>query len=169
MRPTLPTRSAIVGGVCSTTNIVRHMARFKVSDPREYLKALDFINLAKDNDFEIELDKYSPKRSGRQNRFLYFCLAYFAHCYGCTEVESKEIYLKQFACPQIFERRLVDAKGRSATWYRSTADLSKEEMSQAIRNFRAYASINGIEIPEATDDISIRFCEQEMQQTKHLR
>ena len=145
------------------------MTRYRPNDPREYLAILDFLETAKRNDFEIVLDKYSPKRSGRQNNYLYFCLAYFAHCYGCTEIESKEIYLKQFACPQIFEVIHVDNKGRSATYYRSTADLSKEEMSQAIRNFRAYASINGIEIPEANDDISIRYCEQEMQRTKNYR
>ena len=145
------------------------MTRFLPNDPRDYLAALDFLNLAREHGFEIVLDKYSPKRSGRQNRYLYFCLAWFAHSYGCTEIESKEIYLKQFAAPQIFEVRHVDDKGRSATYYRSTADLSKDEMSMAIRNFRAYASINGIEIPDANDDISIRYCEQQMQRTKNFR
>lgn len=145
------------------------MARYNPQDPRDFLAALDYVNLAKEQGFEITLDRYSPKRSGKQNRFLYFCLAWFAHSYGCTEIESKEIYLKQFACPQIFEVRHVDNQGRSATYYRSTADLSKEEMAMAIRNFRAYASINGIEIPDANDDISIRWCEQQMQRTKQFR
>lgn len=145
------------------------MARYKLADPRDYLKALDYINYAKENGIEVELKKYSPPRSGQQNRFLYFCLAYFAHCYGCTEAESKEVYLKRFACPQLFELHLTDARGRSATYYRSTADLSKEEMSMAIRNFRAYASINGVEIPDANDQLSIRICEQEMQQTQNYR
>lgn len=145
------------------------MTRYRPNDPRDYLAALSFINLAKEDDFEITLDKYSPRRSTRQNSYLYFCLAYFAHCYGCTEIEAKEVYFKRFACPQIFEQRLIDNRGRSATWYRSTADLSKEEMAMAIRNFRAYASINGIEIPEATDDLSIRICQQEMQRTKNYR
>ncbi len=145
------------------------MARYKVSDPREYLSALYFINRAKEQNIEIVIDKYSPKRSGRQNRYLYFCLAWFAHSYGCTEIEAKEIYLKQFACPQIFEVRHIDTKGRSANYYRSTADLSKEEMAMAIRNFRTYASINHIEIPDADDALSVRYCEQQMQRTKNYR
>lgn len=143
------------------------MTRYKPSDPRDMLAAMDFLNFAKEQNIEVVLDAYSPPRSGRQNRFLYFCLAYFAHCYGCTEVEAKEIYLKQFACPQIFERRHIDNKGRSATYYRSTADLSKDEMQMAIRNFRTYAELNDIPIPDSSDDI--RRCEQEMQRTKHYR
>jgi len=145
------------------------MTRYLPNDPRDYLAALDFLNLAKEQGFEVTLDKYSPSRSSRQNRYLYFCLAWFAHSYGCTEVEAKEIYFKQFACPQIFEKRIVDSQGRLATYYRSTADLSKDEMAMAIRNFRAYASCNRIEIPDASDDISIRYCEQQMQRTKHYR
>ena len=145
------------------------MARYKCSDPRDFLAALDFLNLAKEQGFEVTLDRYSPSRSSRQNRYLYFCLAWFAHSYGCTEVEAKEIYFKQFACPQTFEVRHIDDKGRSATYYRSTASLSRDEMAMAIRNFRSYAEINGIMIPDASDDISIRFCEQQMQRTKHYR
>lgn len=145
------------------------MTRYKPNDPRDYLAAIDFLNYAKEQNIEIVIDKYSPPRSGRQNRYLYFCLAYFAHCYGCTEVESKEVYLKQFACPQIFEVRHINSKGESATYYRSTADLSKDEMSQAIRNFRAYSDLHGIPIPDANDDLSIRLCQQEMQKTKNYR
>ena len=140
------------------------MTRYRPNDPREYLKALDFLNYAKEQNMEIVLDKYSPPRSGQQNRYLYFCLAYFAHCYGCTEVEAKEIYLKQIICPQLFER-----KYKSMSWFRSTADLSKDEMSMAIRNLRAYAEMNGIDIPEATDSDNIRRCQQEMTTTKHYR
>lgn len=145
------------------------MTRYCPNDPRDYLAAVDFLNFAKEHNLEIVLDTYSPPRSGRQNRYLYFCLAYFAHCYNCTEAEAKEVYLKRFACPQIFEQRLVDDRGRSATWYRSTADLSKEEMAMAIRNFRAYAEAYNIPIPDCDDRDSIRICEQQMQRTKHYR
>lgn len=144
------------------------MARYNPNDPRDYLAAIEYLNYAKEQNIEIVLDQYSPPRSGKQNRYLYFCLAYFAHCYGCTEIEAKEVFLKQYASPQLFQQ-FIDISGSRHVWYRSTADLSKEEMAQAIRNFRAYASIHGIEIPEATDDISIRYCEQQMQRTKHYR
>lgn len=79
------------------------MARYRVQDPRDFLAALDFINQAKEQGFDIELKKFYEKRSNRQNGYLYFCLAYFAHIYGCTELEAKEVFLKRLAAPQIFE------------------------------------------------------------------
>lgn len=144
------------------------MTRYRPNYPRDFLAATDFLNYAKEQNIEIVLDRYSPPRSGQQNRYLYFCLAYFAHLYGCTEVEAKEVFLKQYACPQIFQQ-WIDVKGQRTVWYRSTADLTKEEMSMAIRNFRAYAEINGIDIPDATDSDNIRRCQQEMNSTKHFR
>ena len=145
------------------------MTRYKPNDPREFLAALDFLNYAKEQNIEIVLETYSPPRSGKQNKYLYFCLAYFAHCYKCTEAEAKEIYLKRFACPQIFERQFTLPNGKVETWYRSTADLSKEEMSKAIRNFRAYADAYNIPIPDCNDSESIRYCEQQMQRTNNYR
>lgn len=145
------------------------MTRYKPNDPRDFLAAIEFLNFAKEQNIEIVLDAYSPPRTGQQNKYLYFCLAFFAHRYHCTEAEAKEVYLKRFACPQIFEKHFVDTLGQSATWYRSTADLTKEEMSKAIRNFRAYAEAYNIDIPDCNDADGIRIAQQEMQRTKNYR
>ena len=73
------------------------MAVFSPYDPNEYLAALDFINRAKDNRKDIDLKLYHPKRSNKQNGYLFFCLQWFAHEYNCTVVEAKEVYLKRIA------------------------------------------------------------------------
>lgn len=141
------------------------MARYKLNDPRDYLAALDFLNFAKQKNLEIELKRFYQKRSNPQNRYLYFALAYFAHCYGCTKTEAKEIYLKQYACRDIFLVETTDKNGNTASYYRSTADLNTVEMSNAINNFVAYASCNGIEIPLPDDEIGIRYCERQIEKT----
>ena len=141
------------------------MARYKLNDPREYLAALDFLNFAKQKNLEIELKRFYQKRSNPQNRYLHLALAYFAHCYGCTKAESKEIYLKQYACRDIFLVETTDKNGNTASYYRSTADLNTVEMSNAINNFVAYASCNEIEIPLPDDEISIRYCERQIEKT----
>ena len=141
------------------------MARYRLSDPREYLAALDFLNLAKEKNFEIELKRFYQKRSNPQNRYLHLALAYFAHCYGCTLIESKEIYFKQYACRDIFLVETYDKNGNRVEYYRSSADLNTVEMSNAINNFVAYASCNGIEIPLPDDEIGIRYCERQIEKT----
>lgn len=142
------------------------MARYKCSDPRDFLAALDFINLAKEQNFDIELKRFHHRRSNPQNRYLHFALAYFAHCYGCTMVEAKEVFFKQFACRDIFLVDTLDKNGRKAHYFRSTTELTTIEMSSAINNFLAYASCHGIEIPQPDDELGIRFCEREIEKTQ---
>ena len=136
------------------------MARYNLRDANDYLAALDYINQMKEKGLDIELKKYSPSRSNRQNSYLHLILAYFAHCYGCTLCECKEIYFKQFACGDIF--RVATPYGE---YYRSTTELTKDEMSGAIRNFIAYADMHGIELPLADDYIAQRICEREIEKT----
>lgn len=142
------------------------MARFHPADPRDYLEILDFINLAKEKNFDIDLKRFYQKRSNPQNRYLHLALGYFAHCYGCTLNEAKEIYFKQYACRDIFLVETEDKNGNKAAYLRSTADLNTVEMSNAISNFVAYASCNGIEIPPPDDEIGIRYCERQIEKTK---
>lgn len=141
------------------------MARYKISDPREYLAALDFLNRAREQQKEIELKYYHPKRTGQQNKYLYFCLQWFAHEYNCTVVESKEVFLKRIAAPHIFERELKVGND-TIKYYRSTADLDTVEMMSAIANFRAYADMVGHPIPDEQDHELIRYCERMIEKTQ---
>ena len=142
------------------------MARYKPNNPNDYLSILDFINRAKEQNKEIELRLYHPKRSGQQNRYLYLCLQWFAHEYNCTVLEAKEVFLKRIAAPHIFERTM-QVGDDSITYYRSTSDLTTVEMMSAIENFRAYADMNGFPIPDANDYDLIRYCEREIEKTTH--
>ena len=140
------------------------MARYRPNDPNDYLAILDFINRAREQNKEIELKYYHPKRSGQQNRYLYFCLQWFAHEYNCTVVEAKEVFLKRIAAPHIFEREM-QVGSDTIKYYRSTADLDTVEMMSAIENFRTYADMNGHPIPDANDQELIKYCEREIEKT----
>lgn len=142
------------------------MARYKLNDARDYLAALDYINQAKEQGFDIELKRYSPKRTSRQNAYLHLILSYFAHCYNCTLIEAKEIYFKKYACGEIFQVITEDKNGQRVEYYRSTTDLTTVEMQSAIANFRAYADMHGIGLPDPNDDISLRYCERQVEKTQ---
>lgn len=141
------------------------MARYKVTDPIDYLAALDFINQAKEQGVDIELKYYSPKRSNPQNRYYHFICSYFAHKYGCTNYEAENVYMKQIAARKVFESKVVSKDGREITYFRSSADLDKSEMSYAISNFLAFAESNNIPIPYESDERSIRISEREIEKT----
>lgn len=141
------------------------MARYTPNDPRDYLDALDFINLARERGFDIDLKRYTPRRSDQQNRYYHFICSYFAHKYGCTNYEAENVYMKQIAARRVFETDIKDKSGNTITYFRSSADLDKSEMSYAISNFIAFAESNGIPIPYENDETSIRLCEREIEKT----
>lgn len=141
------------------------MARYKPNNPTEYLACLELINRAREYNKEVELKYYHPKRSNKQNAYLYFCLQWFAHEYNCTVVEAKEVFLKRIAAPHIFEREL-QVGNDTIKYYRSTSDLDTVEMMSAIENFRSYAEINEHPIPDANDYELVRFCEREIEKTQ---
>lgn len=145
------------------------MARYRPNDPRDMIQALDFLNLAKEQGFDVELKKFYRNRSGKQNRYYHFICAYFAHCYGCTEFEAENVYMKQYAARQIFEVEYEDKDGRKIHYFRSSADLNTAEMSSAINNFIAYAECNGIMIPYENDELGRRYCEQQLEKSNGFR
>ena len=141
------------------------MARYKLLDPRDYLAALDFINQAKEQNRDIDLKLYSPKRSSPQNKYYHFICSYFAHKYGCTSYEAENVYMKQIAARKVFESKVIDKDGQEITYFRSSSDLSRPEMSYAISNFLAFAECHNIPIPYEGDERSITLCEREIEKT----
>ena len=141
---------------------------YNLNDPRDFLEASDFFNSACRDKIKIEMRHPKKTRTSPQNRFYHFMLRYFALQYGCTETEASEIYMKRQACPQIFEQTKINRFGNEIKTYRSSADLSSSEMSSAIRNFMAWSSIGGIEIPDPDDQQSIKWCEREIERNQAM-
>lgn len=145
------------------------MARYKPQDPRDYLAALDFINQAKEQGFDIELKKFYQKRSNKQNAYYHFICAYFAHQYNCTQYEAENVYMKQFAARHIFLVEYDDKEGNHIKYFRSSADLNTTEMSEAINNFLAFADCHQIPIPYENDELGRRYCEQQLEKSNGFR
>lgn len=141
---------------------------YDLNDPRDYLDACTVFEKACQEKRKIEIRSPRRVRTSQQNRFYHFMLRYFACQYGCTETEASEIYMKRQACPHIFERTIMNRFGNTIKTYRSSSKLSSEEMSSAIRNFMAWSSIGGIEIPDPEDTQSIKFCEREIERNQSM-
>ena len=141
---------------------------FDMNDPRDYIQALDTVQKAVQDKARIEIRRPRTARSGRQNNYYHFMLRYFASEYGCTVNEASEIYMKRQACPHIFEREKTNRLGRRIKTYRSSAELTVEEMSSAMRNFRAWAEMGGIQIPEPDDYAAIKYCERQIERNESM-
>lgn len=101
-------------------------------------------------------------RSSSQNRYLHLIIGVVAMETGNTLAYTKEEYFKRLVNPAIFVTEKEDRFIGKVTVLRSSATLTKEEMSLAIDRFRQWAAENGIFIPEPGDEQRLREMEIEM-------
>ena len=93
------------------------------------------------------------KRTYNQNSYLHVLIRLMALNTGVKESYAKEIYFKQLANPHLFIKEYDDpVTGNKITALRSSSELTVEEMSIAINNFRHWAEDNGFYLPDATFD-----------------
>lgn len=106
----------------------------------------------------------ASQRTTSQNKYLHVLIRILAMETGVTEDYAKETYFKVFSNPELFQTQMVDPITKvTINTLRSSKDLSIEEMSQAIDNFRKWSSEQGYYLPEATlnDDGTVTLKEED--------
>lgn len=91
-------------------------------------------------------------RSLSQNAYLHLCLGVVAMECGVSIEYAKTEYFKRLVNPSIFVVSRFDRIfGRNVETLRSSAELSKEELSTALDSFKRWAADNGMYIPDPFD------------------
>lgn len=91
-------------------------------------------------------------RSLSQNAYLHLLIGVVAMEVGTTLEDAKTEYFKKLCNRELFEVRFRDPLLKvERTALRSTASLTKEEMSTAIDRFKHWGNMNGIYMPEPGD------------------
>ena len=108
------------------------------------------------------------QRSGQQNRYLHLLLGYLAIETGNTLEYAKEIFYKRAANKELYVREKDDEILGSVEYVRSSAELTKEEMTLSIDRLRDWSSRTaGIYLPAANEHEFLASIELEM--SKHQR
>ena len=111
-------------------------------------------------------------RSLQQNAYLHVCIAYVALQLGETIEYVKEHYYKRHCSPDVFVRTKYDPLIDKQTEYlRSSATLSKEEMTITIERFRNFASqVAGIYLPSGEEHAALLQMQNEIERnSQYLR
>lgn len=105
----------------------------------------------------VEL-KAITKRSLNQNRYLHLLINFVAGEVGETPEFIKESVFKIEANRVIFMvEHESTSLNKTVRYIRSSADLTKEEMTQAIEKFRDFCSLNyGIYLPAPDEDEMVK-------------
>ena len=105
-------------------------------------------------------------RSPNQNRYLHLLIGVVAIETGNTLEDAKKWYFKETCNPDFFHVQHRDKMGNCIDHIRSTAELTKEEMSTAIDRFKRWGAENGIYMPNPDDASLLKAIEIEMGRMK---
>lgn len=133
------------------------MAVYNPKDETEMMQMYNFLHKAKECGFLVELKKYHPVATDKQQAYLHFMISYWAMRNGETFYSTLR-NIQRHVCPVYFVTSRKDKKGNSV--YKSLSELNTAEASSVIRNFLDYASVNGTMIPEPDDNVSIEYCKR---------
>lgn len=101
-------------------------------------------------------------RSGQQNSYLHLLLGVVAMETGVTLDYAKKEYFKLLVNRDIFVRKTNDRFAGEIEVIRSSADLTKEEMSTALDRLKRWGAENGMYLPNPEDRELLRAIEIEM-------
>ena len=105
-------------------------------------------------------------RSKNQNNYLHLLIGVVAMETGNTLDYCKEWYFKRLCNKDLFITTKADKYAGQVEVVRSSADLTKEEMSMAIDRFKKWGADNGIFMPNPGDESLLREIAIEMGRNK---
>lgn len=106
------------------------------------------------------------QRTRAQNNYLHLLIGVVAMETGNTLAYAKEVYFKRIANPGLFVQHYNDSLAGEVEILRSSADLSKEEMQEAIDRFKRWGAENGFCLPNPGDESLLQAIELEMSRMK---
>lgn len=134
--------------------------KFNLAIPYESKQATYYLGQLNEKRNIAEIKKISPKRSLSQNSYLHLLIGAFGNHFGYTIEEAKQIY-KELS-PNVYK---YEKRGR--TFWRSSAELNKEEMAKTIDTFMQKSAEAGYPLPLATDIGWLREIENEIERSKY--
>lgn len=110
----------------------------------------------------VELTRKFPTRSNQQNRYLHLILSWWGIYYGCSKDYAKRHFFKWECNKDVFIATRIAKNGEQYDEFRSSADLTTEEMTLAIQRFRDFCAYQGCYIPSPDEHEYLLFIEREI-------
>lgn len=135
--------------------------KFDLKNEHERKAAQEYLDELKGKELVAEVIRVSPKRSLKQNNYLYLLFEEFRRAFGWDTIDEVKTTFKRDINPQTFVYEKNGGK-----FLRSTAELDTEEMTRCIDRFREWAATNGHPLPAATDQEWLRQIENEAERER---
>lgn len=134
--------------------------KFNTANTIEAQKAFAHLLHLTEKQRIVEVKSVSTHRSLNQNSFLHLLLSAFSLETGNQLHASKDLY-KWINKDIYYSKKKIG--GEVFVTIRSSADLSKEEMTQTIERFREWSAEQGYPLPTAENEAELRSIENSME------
>lgn len=134
--------------------------KFDLAQAHQVKAATGYLDKLREKKNVVELRKVSPARSLSQNSYLHLLLAAFGNHFGYTLEEAKLIYKE-------INRDVYIYKKKGRTFFKSSADISKDDMAKTIDVFMEKSKSAGFPLPLATDKDWLMQIENEIERAKY--
>ena len=124
-------------------------------------EAFEYLTKLGGRESLVEIKKISPKRSLPQNNYLHLILTAFGDHFGYELEEAKAVY--KYINADIYRDKKKDFP---YPFWRSSADLSIDEMTASIDKFRKVSAEHGCDLPLAVDQEWLRRIENDHERMK---
>jgi effector-binding domain-containing protein len=131
--------------------------RFNLAIQVELDRANEQLRKLAAKEVVVDIKEVRKRRSIPQNSYYHLLVSYWGSQNGYSIEETK----------QLLKHEQLDLYGYTReghTFFRSSADLSKEEMQQSIDRFIEYAESNGTDMPRAIDENFMTWAENYVEQ-----
>lgn len=134
--------------------------KYNLLNKAEKSEAFRYFMILANKKAVVEIKKISPGRTISQNSYLHLLIGAFGAHFGYNIEEGKTIYKEINKDVYRYEK-----KGR--VFWKSSADLSVDEMAKTIDKFMRVSAEAGYPLPPATDREWLRRIENEIERNKH--
>jgi hypothetical protein len=138
---------------------------YNLSNPLDRERFAARANALLQKDSVVELTE-KTLRTLNQNSYLHLIIGAVAMDVGVTLEYAKREYFKKLVNADLFIRKEQDRFSGEIEVIRSSADLTKEEMSMAIDRFKRWGAENGFYLPSPDDKELLKYIEIEMGRIK---
>lgn len=133
--------------------------RFDLGLPSERTRARQYFGQLTKQGALVELKRVSRTRSLAQNSYLHVLIGAFAQHFGYTMEEAKTIY-KQL------NRKIYRYEKKGRVFWRSSADITVDEMTESIELFREKSAEAGYPLPKPDNGPWLRQLENAIEQSQ---
>lgn len=138
--------------------------KYNLADKAQKSEAFRYFTILSNKKQIVEIKKVSGRRSISQNSYLHLLIGAFGAHFGYTLEEAKQIYKEMNPSVYSYQKTVRNIE---RTFWKSSADLTKEEMAKTIDHFMRVSAEAGYPLPLATDKEWLMRIENEIQRNRH--